>query len=281
MSVVASSIVVVLTVVGEAPIDPAPCGGPVEGMVCLPGGEMIRGRDRGPKEEGPATKVTIDPFYMDTTEVTASAFEACKAAGVCRKKAGPNYKGYSDPKQPIVGIMWLDAEQYCAWRNKRLPTEAEWEFAARGHDGRLYPWGDAPATCDNAVINDSGTMDKTKNGCGRGKTWDVGTRPATLWGLYDIVGNSWEYVADWYTPSLTACGKACSGHNPKGPCPGQRTCPGHEFKMVKGGSWYWDATHATTTRRRPQRPDNKPYHHFGFRCAKDASNAAPQAPGAE
>jgi formylglycine-generating enzyme required for sulfatase activity len=84
-------------------------------------------------------------------------------------------------------------------------------------------------------------------------------------------GNAWEWVADWYSKSYQACGKDCQGTNPKGPCQGAAKCPGHPEKVVRSGSWYWDASYATTTKRRSHFPENKPqYHHFGFRCAKDA-----------
>ena len=91
-----------------------------------------------------------------------------------------------------------------------------------------------------------------------------------------MAGNSWERVADWYSPSWAACGADCEGVDPKGPCGGGDPCPGHDERVVRGGSWYWPAKHATTWHRRPHTPANKPvFHHFGFRCAASLE-AAPK-----
>ena len=240
-------------------------------MSCVPGGELIRGRNNGPPAERPQARVSVDAFYMDVYEVTSADYKACIAAGACRK-AGPNYRGFSRPKQPVVGISWFDSRDFCGWKGKRLPTEAEWERAARGDDDRLYAWGKQRPTCKRAIIFEPDAHEE--NGCNTGKTWAVGKRAPTLYGLYDMAGNSWEWVADWYSESYAACGEACLGHNPKGPCGGADECPGHDKRIVRGGSWYWDYKHATTTRRRPHFPKNKPFHHFGFRCAKSAGTGA-------
>ncbi len=233
-------------------------------MACIPAGEFLRGSDDGPRDERPSAKVDVDAFYMDINEVTVGDYKECMKAGGC-KKAGPNYQGFSEPNFPITGVNWFHSSDFCKWKGKRLPTEAEWEKAARGTDGRKYPWGNEKATCKLAIIKEG-----EPNGCGRGKIWPVGSRAANQFGLFDMAGNSWEWVNDWYSKSYAACGKECEGKNPKGPCGGASPCAGHAERLVRGGSWYWDATWATTTRRRPHFPENKPFHHFGFRCAKDA-----------
>lgn len=244
--------------------EPAACGEVPADMACIPGGPFLRGSDRGPRDERPAATVEVDAFLMDLREVTVADYQACVAAKACAK-AGPNYRGFSDADQPITGVSWFNAVEFCTFKGKRLPTEAEWEKAARGTDGRRYPWGDEPATCARAVIKEG-----EPNGCGRGKVWPVGSRPAGVHGLFDMAGNSWEWVADWYSKSYAACGAGCSGKNPKGPCGGAATCAGATERVVRGGSWYWEAPYATTTKRRSHLPGNRPFHHFGFRCARDA-----------
>jgi formylglycine-generating enzyme required for sulfatase activity len=89
-----------------------------------------------------------------------------------------------------------------------------------------------------------------------------------------MVGNSWEWVADWYARSYEECGEACQGIDPKGPCDGAEECPHHNWKIVRGGSWYWDATRQTGVFRRHHVPSNDPFHHFGFRCAATVEQAA-------
>ena len=107
--------------------------------------------------------------------------------------------------------------------------------------------------------------------------WPVGSRPPGRYGLYDMIGNVEEWVADWWTPSWLACGADCAGKNPKGPgrCPSQGDCPNHEYKVLRGGSWFWPAEHATGYHRRRHSPLNQPFHHVGFRCAASPPRASP------
>lgn len=265
----------------------AECAAAPEGMACVPGGYFVRGIDEdrhacdqvGQPEDGrssstPSARVWVDTFLMDLTEVTAGAYRRCVAAGKCPDQ-GPIYADFKGPKQPITGVDWFGARDYCAFVGKRLPTEAEWERAARGSAGQLNPWGDEPPDCSRSVVmNDEGRSCGEKKRRGKspetGRVLDVGSRPAGRYGLVDMSGNAEEWVADWWTPSWDACGEACSGENPKGPCGGADDCPGHEHRSVRGGSWYWPAEHATGYHRRRHQPDNKPvFHHFGFRCARD------------
>ena len=237
---------------------------------CVPGGPFLRGRRRGPRNARPQETVWLQTFYMDRYEVTFAQYQRCAKERRCAP-AKPIYPDFSRPRQPMVGVSWYDAVQYCEAHGKHLPTEAQWEKAARGADGRRYPWGARRATCKLAVIKDG-----RGRSCGvrqrgryadRGRTFEVGTRPPTQFGLYDMAGNSWEWVADWYSRSYEACGDACRGVDPLGPCAGAAPCRGHRHKVVRGGSWYWPADLATTSYRRYHVPSNKPYHHFGFRCA--------------
>lgn len=253
------------------------CGPAPTGMACIPGGPFLRGSDKGPRNARPKAEVWVQTFYMDANEVTVEAYQACVGAGGC-KPAKTYYRDYSRPKQPKVGVSWFHAERFCRAQGKHLPTEAEWEKAARGTDGRMYPWGDELATCERAVIKDergrSCGVQKKFGHPEKGRTFVVGSLPPNQFGLYDMAGNSWEWVHDWYTPSYRRCGKACLGVDPKGPCRGKSPCKGHDQRIVRGGSWYWPASHATTTYRRAHFPKNRPYHHFGFRCAASVPEAA-------
>lgn len=257
----------------------AGCEGPTpSGMACIPAGSFVRGRDDGPANEKPAAKVTLSSYFMDLNEVTFAEYQACARARKCTP-AKPLYSDFNRPKQPMVLVTWFQAKAYCAAQGKHLPTEAEWEKAARGPEAELYPWGNAPVTCERAVI-----MDERGRSCGVrkqgrpdlaevGRTSEVPARPAYRYGLHDIIGNSWEWVADWFSADYGKCGQDCLGTDPTGPCHGADRCPGHREKVLRGGSWYWDASHATGTFRRPYVPENKPASHFGFRCAASLTEA--------
>lgn len=267
-----------------APDDPPPEGAPAPldcldpppaGMVCIPAGWFIRGSDDGPENARPQARVWLQTYYLDIHEVTYAEYKACVKQRGCDPKGGPAYTDFDRPRQPINGVSWYHADRYCKAHGKRLPSEAQWEKAARGPDGELHPWGDEPATCERAIIKDA-----SGRGCGvkkqgskpeTGRPWEVGSRPVGRYGLYDMSGNSWEWVADWYTRSYAECGADCEGVDPLGPCAKDgevaSVCPGKLRKLVRGGSWYWDASYATGVWRRPHFPDNQPFHHFGFRCA--------------
>lgn len=290
-----SCLLVAVLVAGTARAEPPaalPClDGDVAGMACVPGGPARRGTDEehrcGQGENikrktrfGPATEVWIQTFYMDKSEVTIEAWAACVRAGKC-KKAGPLYNDFSRPAQPITAVSWFQARDYCAAQGKRLPTEAEWEKAARGPlEG---PDADAQAgTCPDVVI-----MSEAGRSCGtpkagshpeKGRVLEVKRTPAGPYGLFEMRGNAEEWVDDWFAADLAACGAACAGVDPRGPCPGASTCAKHPLKMVKGGSWYWPAADARAWHRRPWTPTNKPAHHFGFRCAASVEQASALAP---
>lgn len=254
--------------------------GPAD-MKCIPGGPFIRGTDDGPNNARPKSTVELQTYYLDTYEITYSQYKACEKLEDKERRcprSGPQYTDFNHPDMPIQGVSWFDAVAYCKAMGKQLPTEAQWEKGARGPDGALHPWGDEPATCERAIIKDakgrSCGLKKAISKPETGRPWDVGSRPAGVYGLFDMSGNSWEWVADWYAKSYEECGEDCAGIDPKGPCDGAETCPGRWLKIIRGGSWYWEADRATAVWRRTHKPDNQPFHHFGFRCAATLEQAA-------
>ncbi len=195
----------------------SPVGGMV--LVYVPAGEFTMGStddDRdADDDEKPQHKVTLDAFWIDRTEVTKDQYQKCVAAGKC---AAPSCSGTGQGNHPVVCVRWQDAADYCAWAGGRLPTEAEWEKAARGTDGRKYPWGNETPDC--GLVNFSGCV---------GNTSAVGSYPsgASLYGTLDMAGNVWEWVADWYNESYYS---GSPGRNPTGPTSGQ-------YRVLRGGSW--------------------------------------------
>lgn len=254
-----------------------PCAEAPEGMSCVPGGAFLRGHDSKDKNARPQQKIWLTTFYIDRHEVTNAAYKACIKAGKCNE-AGPRYRGYDDDAQPITGVSWFDARKFCEAQGKQLPTESQWEKAARGPDGEINPWGDEPATCDRAVImNDKGRacgVQKPGSKPEAGRIWKVGQKPAGRYGLHDMSGNAEEWTLDWYTSDWEACGESCQGLDPKGPCDGAKSCKGFNKRVLRGGSWYWPGENATGIHRRANVPSNRPYHHFGFRCAASVEQAA-------
>jgi hypothetical protein len=230
-------------------------------MACIPGGSYVRGDDRGEADERPAAELEVSTFYLDRFEVTNEEFRRCMEAGACELQH--HYPHFNEPRQPVVAVDWLNARAYCAWAGKRLPTEAEWEKAARGGDGRPYAWGEEPPTCERAMYR----------GCEPEWARPVGTFAPGPWGVHDLAGNAYEFVQDWYAPCYRGCsgecGEACFGRDPRGPCTGADECPGREKRVLRGGSWFWPADQLRTANRRGMRPDSGG-HRLGFRCALDA-----------
>lgn len=183
-------------------------------------------------------RVYLDAFYMDRYEVTQKDYEAIR---------GANPSSFVASNQPVEQVTWQEARAYCVRRNKRLPTEAEWEKAARGGTTTLYYWGDDFK--EGATWNED-TSD--------GHTHPVGLKPANPVGLYDMSGNVWEWVSDWYD-------KTYYEHSPAKNPPGPQT---GEEKVIRGGSWYSSGRHQTTATRYWAEPNTR-NSNFGFRCAKD------------
>jgi sulfatase modifying factor 1 len=199
------------------------------GMVLVPGGMFVMGST----EPGSVVRlVTVDEFYIDATEVTVEDYVACPQ-DICSTPAigiDFNYGAPGRVDHPINGVDWFDADAYCRWVDgeiKRLPTEAEWEKAARGTDARNYPWGNAPeANCTYTVMrNEAG-----ENGCGMDSTWPVGSKliGVSPYGGLDMAGNVWEWVSDWHEPYDLG-----ETNNPTGPTDGI-------YRVLRGGSWSFD-----------------------------------------
>lgn len=221
-------------------------------LVYIPAGEFLMGSDdsdlQADSDEKPQHTVYLDAFWIDRTEVTNDRYGQCVQAGQCTEPAhSPRYHAIEYGNHPVLGISWDQAVEYCTWAGRRLPTEAEWEKAARGMDGRLYPWGtDAP---DSNRLNFNHLVDDTS---------EVGKYPggASPYGVLDMAGNVWEWVADGYEEGYYA---KSPDRNPQG---GEAV----NRRVLRGGSWSTEAHNVRTTNRFwafPGRNDTD-----GFRCAQ-------------
>jgi formylglycine-generating enzyme required for sulfatase activity len=181
-------------------------------------------------DEQPPHKVYLDAFWIDRTEVTNAQYKQCVQTQKCKASSYADNSTYNGDNQPVVGVDWNDAQSYCEWAGRQLPTEAQWEKAARGMDGRIHPWGNQAATCDYGVMDDDSGI-----GCGKGNSaWPVGSKSKgnSPYGAWDMAGNVWEWVADWYDEKYYANSPA---RNPSGPTSG-------EWRVLRGGGssndWY-------------------------------------------
>jgi formylglycine-generating enzyme required for sulfatase activity len=221
---------------------------PSLGMVHVLAGEFIMGSDWD-SDEQPVHTVYLDAFYIDKTEVTNAQYRKCVEAGACEEPGCWDDSDFNAPDQPVVCVNWYQAQDYCEWAGKQLPTEAEWEKAARGTDGRTYPWGEG-IDCEHAhYLGCDPTM----------VTVPVGSKPkgASPYGALDMAGNVREWVADWYDSGYYATSPES---NPKGPASG-------DDRVVRDGSWDIGGRGVSAAKRFSLPPDS-PYAHLGFRCAR-------------
>ncbi len=211
-------------------------------MILIPGGDFIMGSDDGDPDEAPPHAVSVAPFYMDITEVTNDEFAAFMQATGYQAPAVQLGEG----NHPVSRVTWDDATAYCTWAGKRLPTEAEWEFAARGTDGRAFPWGN---DWDASKCNGRETGIRSTTAVG---SFGAGASP---FGVLDMAGNVREWTAGWY-----------------------QAYPGSSFysqffnvfRVHRGGGWFDDAENLRAANRNGGPPESA-NDDLGFRCVQDAN----------
>lgn len=221
-------------------------------MALVPAGEFTMGSTMSADEQ-PVHRVYLDAFYMDKYHVTVGQY--AKYLEATDMEAPPEWDIMNQPhhqKRPVVNVSWFDAATYCKWAGKRLPTEAEWEKAARGTDGRLYPWGNEPPTRLHANFGKkqwANHMALVPVGM-----FEMGKSP---YGIYDMAGNAWEWVNDWYDHDYYQKSPA---KNPQGPAKGKS-------KVVRGGNWLYIQEFLRSSFRFNAEPSGRQFG-YGFRCAK-------------
>jgi formylglycine-generating enzyme required for sulfatase activity len=223
-------------------------------MMFVPAGDFTMGSEDFDNEE-PIHTVYLDAFWMDKFEVTNALYKKCVDAGKCTRPnqtssstRGSYYGDASFDNYPVIYVDWNQAKMYCEWVGKRLPTEAEWEKAARGTDGRVYSWGN---TFDASKLNSAEGN--------KGDTTQVGaySSGASPYGIMDLSGNVWEWVADWYGENYYM---SSPRNNPTGPSSGSA-------RVLRGGSWDFGLQSSRTANRVRDTVSNSG-DDVGFRCAR-------------
>ncbi len=229
--------------------------------VTICGGSFQMGSNAGKSSEMPVHEVIVPSFGMTKTEVTVSQYRECVTAGHCTApNIGYGYDNWNDlgfENHPVNYLSWYQSEIFCNWAMGRLPSEAEWEYAARsGGQAITYPWGDQTATCDYAVMNDGG------EGCSTGRTMEVCSKPNgnTVQGLCDMAGNIWEFAADYWHDTYSGA-----------PTDGSAWTSGSDqFRVLRGGSWgglFGNAEDLRVAARHMPTPSGE-NRSSGFRCAR-------------
>jgi formylglycine-generating enzyme required for sulfatase activity len=253
--------------------DPAPRTNPKDGaaMVWVPAGafrmglsgddvkSLLKAREGYGWQESyftdqrPAHQVTLDGYWIYKCEVTVAQFR--KFCTATNHPLPPQPK-WSGDAFPVVNVTWEDADAYAEWAGARLPTEAEWEKAARGSDGRYYPWG---PNWDEEKCNNWSDHLESAGGFHAFRGAAVGSYPggASPYGVMDLAGNAWEWCADWYDPGYYATSPA---RNPTGPKDG-------DMRVLRGGSWGSSSKSVLATCRNAEAPDLSYHDDGGFRCA--------------
>lgn len=248
-------VLALLLFVGCAVSKQGPKANPISGatVVHIPGGMFIAGDTPGGQLDRinplPRMEIFVDEFWIMETPVTNAQYAACFAAGACPDpldpEDNPHYFDAAYADHPVVFISWFGAVDYCEWTGGRLPTEVEWEKAARGTDGRSYPWGE-----DNLVTAYAWVAQPKESTTVPVGSFAAGASP---YGVLDLGGNVREWVADWYAEDTVP-----HPSNPTGPDDG-------ELKVLRGAAWSDSKAHALTFARFAHDPAS-PGQNRGFRC---------------
>ncbi len=233
----------------------------------IPGGTFEMGNAEGESNEQPVHTVTVSDFEMTKSEITVAQYRVCVEADECWQQEegvdGSTWGREGFDTHPINYITWYQADVYCKWAGGRLPSEAEWEYAARsGGQDIPYPWGDDAPSCKTAVFNEIGIDEMENWGCGTGETSEVCSRPQgnTFHGLCDINGNVWEWVDDWY--HTTYEGAPTDGSS------WEEIDLDNKLKVAKSGGYSVTINElGNAFSRLPFDPKNRRYYR-GFRCAR-------------
>jgi formylglycine-generating enzyme required for sulfatase activity len=244
-------------------------------MALVPAGEFLMGSAENDRfagnDEKPQHRVCLDAYYINVYEVTNVLYEACVQAGVCtlpgESKSNTRSRYYSNPTYdnfPVIYVDWNQAQAYCQWRGSDLPSEAQWEKAARGGlEGKKYPWGDEAPDC--SWVNFDWDMGNADAYC-VDDTNVVGSYSPNGYGLYDMAGNVWEWVQDLYEVTFYS---SSPYKNPTGPSLG-------EDRVLRGGSW-WGSAGALRVAFRTSCPPSKRIDVLGFRCARSPRDGITEA----
>lgn len=227
--------------------DPAVYGGQT---ISIPAGTFTMGSAEGEPDEAPERQVSLPAFAIDRYEVANAAYDRCVDAGLCRARLFSDRTELNDPRQPAVGVSWYDAARYCKWVGKRLPSEAEWERAARSTDGRIYPWGSKEEFF-------RANLRSAQDGFTATAPVDAMIGGVSGEGVMNLAGNAAEWVADFYDPTVY---KRMVANDPPKPRTGRS-------RVTRGGS-FRDVLYSVRGSTRDRRDPGSRWDTVGFRCAR-------------